>query len=151
MWEGCRCVSGGGSSASVERHRQAAAIRARSRLSMEASPYAHVAAGHDISRPFTMKTPPAGRVAPRTPALTPPAYPQQCIYATSFGTSLSCKELDKTTHWNSQSSACDIERRRRRCATRRRRRTVDRYRCGSHSLCYRREYYSLFSKFSIQW
>ncbi|KOB78604.1 Secreted tripeptidylaminopeptidase [Operophtera brumata] len=34
------------------------AIRARSRLSMEASPYAHVAAGHDISRPFTMKTPP---------------------------------------------------------------------------------------------
>ncbi|CAB3245898.1 unnamed protein product [Arctia plantaginis] len=41
------------------------AIRARSRLSMETSPYAHVAAGHDISRPFTMKTPPSSATAAR--------------------------------------------------------------------------------------
>lgn len=36
------------------------------RLSMVGSPYAHVA-GHDISRPFTMKTP------PRPPPTLPPA------------------------------------------------------------------------------
>lgn len=39
---------------------------------MAASPYAHVVTGHDISRPFTMKTPP--RAPPGTPA-TPPRQP----------------------------------------------------------------------------
>ncbi|CAH2094453.1 unnamed protein product [Euphydryas editha] len=43
---------------------KAFAIRARSRLSLAASPYA--LAGHDISSPFTMKTTPA----PRRPAPT---------------------------------------------------------------------------------
>lgn len=38
------------------------------RLSMVGSPYAHVA-GHDISRPFTMKTPPAPASYPPTRAL----------------------------------------------------------------------------------
>ncbi|CAH0728345.1 unnamed protein product, partial [Brenthis ino] len=48
-------------------HRQASAIRARSRLSMAASPYA--LAGHDISRPFTIKTPP---LPPPQPTSHPP-------------------------------------------------------------------------------
>lgn len=72
------------------RHRQAA-IRARSRLSMAASPYAHVAAGHDISRPFTMKTPPADRRAPYHPRTLRGASMQQVRAQVP-----SCKEFRKT-------------------------------------------------------